>query len=241
MAYRSSAVAKSDSGGDLTATPAGSVANDYLSGFFSKDSTGQTIGAPSGWTIQYTGNPTSPDSQSFRYADKVAAGSDSFTFTSNAANQSILICAAHSGRDTSATPTSFRTGTENTSTNASAITAGANGGTAASGDDLLAYFGTDGTSPGGVWSFNAASGPGAFTQRQNDSTPIWSSSSLSTLDNYGGGATGTVTETITLASGSAGWTAVIIAVKAAAGGAAMAQIPRTRPFPYKPGSPQGLR
>lgn len=219
MAYRSSASAKSDTGGNLTATPAGVQANDYLGGFWTQDANPGAPTYPTGWTQRADASLSSPDGQDAFYADKVAAGGDSFAFTTAAGNANMLITAAWSGRDTTA-PRTFVQPTTNGSSNASPVSAAAAGGTAVAGDDLAAFFASDQTVGSDVWVFDPPTSPGTFTERVDDHTTDWTAATLATLDNVSAGATGNITSTITRSSGTgnAGWRAVIVAIKAAAGG-----------------------
>jgi len=217
MALRSTATATSSTGGNLTATPAGVQSGDYLSGFFSSDAgtpVTSNVVKPTGWTEQVNKDTTLPDGQYFRYADKVATGSDSFTWTNSETFEAVLIAASHSGRSGT---TSFITATQVTTAQSSPITEAATGGTAIAGDDLIAYYGEDVSGFSSPFTHNAASGPGTFTKQQDLTGGVGhTSSTLSTLDNYAGGATGNVTVTATGAGSTAGWVGVIVAVKAAA-------------------------
>jgi hypothetical protein len=93
MAFRSSAITSSATGGTLTATPAGVQAHDYLGLFLVRDdTTAITIGYPTGFTEQVNADQVLPDKQTVRYADKPdASGADSFAVVTDAVNHCALI------------------------------------------------------------------------------------------------------------------------------------------------------
>jgi hypothetical protein len=218
MAFRSSAIATTNAGGNLTATPSGVAAGDYLSGWYSQDGTPPnfTVTVPTGWTEEKTLDEQAlPDGAYIRYADKIAAGGDSFTFTTNdTTHEAALICAAHSGR-AQTSPASFITSSSLTTLGTSPLTASITGGTAASADDLLVYVVAD-NPVAGVWSFTPPANPiGHFILQQNGSSGSFVSMSLATLDNFAGGATGSISEILTKATNQTGWYAVVAAIKSA--------------------------
>ena len=230
MAFRSSALATSNTGGGtLTATPAGVAANDYLGGYFVMDASSGDV-TPTGWTNRVTVNNEGPDTQGYQYCDKIAAGGDSFTTQTLDGRSCSWFTAAWSGRDTAAPRNDLQNAAKNTST-ASPITistAGATSGTvgvtASAGDDIAFFSNLDQQGQTDVWGYdNDLTG---YTERQ-DSNHDWMTACLYTKDNVSGGGEGGLSITSTRSSGAsgAGWSTVIIAIKAAAGAAAALNLP----------------
>lgn len=212
MAYRSSAIASSSTGGNLTATPVGVAAGDYLAMAFLEDTSITGLTFPSGFT-QVSDVAGGPDGQEYRVSGKTnATGSEVFTATSTSSRQSALISAAWSGRDTT-TGLTTSSATAWSGASATPITASAAGVTAAANDDVALFILGDQTSSTARWSSAAPSG---YTQRQNAPAVDWVSLfALHTIDNVSAGATGSISSTLTLTSGAgqAGWAAVVLAIK----------------------------
>lgn len=220
MAFRSSAIASSSGGGDLTATPAGVQAHDYLGALYVQDFVGRPPTYPSGWTERVNADG-GVDGQTARYADKDdASGSDSFTFTVSFSNQNVLITAAWSGRDNSAprsaTPvlTAFRS-----ANSASPISDTINGITALNADDIAVMGVTDQPAGANRWTYSAIA---SYTEQYSGVSVDWVSGiTLQTRDAVGAGATGNFSTTITDSlAGSADRAGIVVAIKAAAAGGA---------------------
>ncbi len=225
MSFRSSAIASSSSGGNLTATPAGVAAHDYLGAIWVADGTAEAPTPPAGWTLRVTASGGA-DGQCFRYYDKDdASGSDSFTFTYAGGSPCVLICAAWSGRD-NANPRS--------TTPVTTAFAGSNAGhpisftitgiSATAGDDIAVWACTDDASGGSRWTFSTISG---FTERNDGANQDWASGALlQTLDNAAGGATGNFSTTISDSGVHSGdRAAIVVAIKASSGAAAASFLP----------------
>jgi len=215
MAFRSSAKANATSG-NVTATPPGVQAHDYLAAILSHDS-GSTTGA-TGWN-QIDQLNYGPDNQVSTLFDKYdATGSDSFQFSSNTSFGIGLICAAWSGRDNSAPrsapPVRTADGTERTSPISISLT----GITAQAGDDLAVFMGMDQTHGDARWTFSEITN---FTERQDGVNEEWASGiNMQTRDNVSAGATGSLATTATRSSGTGqgAWCGWVMAIKASGGG-----------------------
>jgi hypothetical protein len=214
MAFRSSATAKSNSGGNLTATPAGVQAGDYLGAGYASDNAGGTdTPTSSGWTQRSSADlaASTPDGQTVRWLDKVAAGGDSFTFTNSSVNPNILMTGAWSGR--SGARTAIQSSVQ-TLAQTPPITAVVTGVTAVAGDDIVLFMSTDQQAGPDQWTYTP---PSLYTEQQDDTNASWCGATLDTRDNVSAGATGNLTVTITRASGSnnAGWGAIVVAIAVA--------------------------
>lgn len=223
MAFRSSAKASSSSGGTITATPTGVAAHDYLGATYLCDTNTGNLNVPSGWTNDQTNQWASggPDGGRQFFAFKAdASGTDGFGFSDTAGTASnALITAAWSGRDNSTPHSTARVKTLDTNSNTSPVSATITGITASAGDDIAVFMGADQTVAGGRWTFSTITG---FTERQDGVATDWVSGiALDTQDNVAGGATGNFSTTITRGSGTGntGYAAVVVAIKAASGGA----------------------
>lgn len=212
MAHRSSAIASSSTGGNLTATPAGVAAHDYLGALYSQD-TSNTATTPAGWTSRQDLSG-GPDGQGAAYYDKDdASGSDAFTWTNSTGNPVALITAAWSGRDNAAPRTALAP-TAMSGSLATPISASITGVTAAAGDDIAVWIVGDQVSSTARWNCSTVTG---YTERQDGVAVDWVSLiALDTLDAASAGATGSLASTLTRTSGSgnAGWAAVVVAIKA---------------------------
>ena len=215
MTFRSSAIASSSTGGNLTATPSGVAANDYLGGWHSRDlSLGSPPTYPVGWTERADLANSSPDGHRSFYFDKdTATGSDSFTVTDGEVNHNSLICAAWSGRKNAAPRTAMQT-TVDANSNTTPVSASFTGVTAVVGDDIAVFMLTDQTVNADRWTFSTIAG---YTERQDGVAVDWVSGyALDTLDNASAGATGSLASTITRDSGSgnAGYRGIVVAIAA---------------------------
>jgi len=228
MAFRSSAIASSASGGTLTATPAGVAAHDYLGAFCVQDVQTQTITPPTGWTQRTNIDTAGPDGQTIRYLDKDdASGSDSFAVVFGGSNHAVLITGAWSGRDNTTPRSTTPVTTSNTSANASAISSTITGITATANDDIAVWMCTDQDAAAGRWTYSTITN---YTEQRDGVAVDWvSGAALDTRDNVSSGATGNFSATITnSASGNAGYFGIVVAIKAAAGAAATSVIPPRR-------------
>lgn len=219
MAYRSSASATGNSGGTLAATPAGVAVNDYLLGFWTADA-GNVATTPTGWTQRGNADTAGSDQQTTRGYDKVAAGSDSFSWAFGSANQNTLHTFAFSGRDTTAPRTFFTTTTQATGQvpdGSGNVSCNLTSGTAAAGDDLCYFVGGDQTVGAAQFSFTAPSG---FTERQDTRATSWTCGGSGSQDNHAGGAVGTLAVIAHRDSGTGNlaYGGFAVAIKAAAGG-----------------------
>jgi hypothetical protein len=223
VAIRSTATAKSNTGGPITATPSGVQVGDYLAGFYVADGPSSTYSPPPDWTEQLSANngPSSPDGHTHRFSDKVAAGGDSFQFDDNGDGvPNILTTAALSGRNTGAAITDMQA-TVNTSFNGtgnpSTFTATFTGVTAALGDDVLWSAVADQGASGDQWSFsNHTAG---YTERHDERTTTWNASMLATRENVSAGATGSLQCLYSEDGGSssqAGYSGIVVAIAKAA-------------------------
>lgn len=200
----------------MTATPAGVAVNDYLGGCCVADNNGATITVPTSWTQRVDNDQTGPDTQQMRYADKIAAGGDNFTWNCSAAINVYVINAAWSGRNTAA-PRTAVTGEQNTSVNASPITVSHTGVTAAQGDDIAVFMQLDQTLGSDDWNFSTITN---YAEQQDDTARQWLTIALDTRDNVNSGATGTLSSTATQTVGTngSGWGVIVVAIAAAASG-----------------------
>ena len=197
--------------------PAGVVADDIILLALSMDGGAATITSwPSGFTEIMQASVGGPDGRTSAVAWKRAGGSEPSTYvitmSGTTGADTLVTCAAWSGRDTTNPPT-WGTANNIGTGSASPVTANANGVTAVAGDDLawFAFADTTGATP----SFAPPSG---YTERIDAiGTSSYSSTTLATLDNASAGATGTVAGTLTFASGTAGYDAILIRIPAAAG------------------------
>ncbi len=205
MAYRSSAAVSATTNGNITATPAGVQVDDYLGGNFVGDFTNGFCTPPLGWSERANADLSGPDGQVMRYHDKIATGSDSFTFVA-AQSGSSLCCVAWSGRNTSAPRSATPVVTLDTTARATGFTANISGITAVAGDHST---GSD------RWTLSQITN---YTERQAEHTVDFVNVACDTRDNVSAGATGTLQSTLTRVSGSgtAGWSAVVVAIASAA-------------------------
>jgi hypothetical protein len=216
MALRSSSSASATSG-NITATPSGVQVGDYLGGLFSlDDSAGEgTITNPTSWTTRATEtHPLStPDGHVARYADKVATGSDSFTWQATSGGPRSCVNAAWSDRNQVNPRSTNPVTTLNTTSNTSPVSATLNGITAVNEDDIGIFWWTDQTAADGRWTSSTITD---YTERVDGIALDWVSGiGLQTRDNVSAGGTGnfSVTLTRTAGTGNAGYGAVVVALK----------------------------
>jgi len=237
VAYRSSAITSSATGGNLTATPAGVQAHDYLSLQFTRDAVQAAPSWPAGWTQRVDNSRSTPDGIGSFVADKDdATGSDDFTVVDGNTNQSALITSALSGRYNAAPRSATPVATQNLASNASPISASYTGITAQDLDDILVYKETDQLAADGRWNFDVITG---YTEREDGVATDWVSGlALDTRDAVGAGATGALASTITRTSGTgnAGYGAVVMAIKATPPPDVSFRTEARRPHPFSPGN-----
>lgn len=223
MAYRSSASATVVGGAtNITATPTGVVAHDYLGALYCDDVSGGGYTAATGWSERVNNDLAGPDTQTMRQVAKNdATGTDSFVFnTGTGGGHASLITAAWSGRDNTTPHSTTPVSTNNTSSNTSPISISATGITATANDDIAVWSNLDQQQGTDTWGYSAATN---YVERQDIGGGDWAASSqLQTRDNVSGGATGALTYTATRASGSsnAGYGVIVVAIKASGGGGA---------------------
>lgn len=154
------------------------------------------------------------DGQLCSVAWKRATGPESGTYTYGAIGGSnwVVQAIALSGRHATDPPVA---GTANVQDSAltSPITVSANGVTAVAGDDLVFFSFPDVTATG---IGNGHTAPSGYTKQEDDEL-AFSNLSISTKENVSAGATGTVSGTFALTSGTAAIAGVLIRVPAAAG------------------------
>jgi len=239
MAFRSVDHQVRSTNGTLTCSPAGMAADDYVAAQLVSDNSGATYSyTTSGLTERINNDQDAPDTQTQRYADKIATGSDDLTVDFTAGNYHHFICAAFSGRNTSAPRTATQP-TSNTSSNSTPVSASATGVTAASGDDIFVCWQCDQQASGDDWSSDSY--PAGYTEASDRADTNWVSSGCFYQNNVGAGATGSIGWTITrdAGTGNTGYGAIVVAI--ASGGAAEettglnAQVHALRPRHFAPG------
>jgi hypothetical protein len=227
MAYRSSASASSAAGGTITATPPGVQAHDYLAGFYTADGS-RTITQPTGWSTQINLDQVSPDGQSTRFSDKFdATGSDAFGWGTTDGVNVAVENAAWSGRDNTTPRSATPVSTINTTANASPISASLTGITAQNGDDIGVFMATDQDAAAARWTFSQITN---YIERIDGIAVDWISGlALDTRDAVSAGATGALASTITrgAGTGNAGYSGIVIAIKAASAGSGFPPVPES--------------
>lgn len=214
MAFRSAATTAHGSTDWTANAPSGVTAGDREIALVSQDNAGATVTFPSGFGTPQSADLSGPDSQTVWVAERVVAGGDSYAFTSSTSNSGVTHILAFSGRHAS-TAATFGTATQNTTSNASPISASCNGVTASNGDDVALVLGIDITNSGATASWSTP--PTNYTQRSASSSSLGCALTCS-RDNVSAGATGALTGTITLSAGNAGYGGYAIAIPAAGGG-----------------------
>lgn len=214
MAFRSAATTAHGSTDWTANAPSGVTAGDREIALVSQDNAGATVTFPSGFGTPQSADLSGPDSQTVWVAERVVAGGDSYAFTSSTSNSGVTHILAFSGRHAS-TASTFGTATQNTTSNSSPISASCNGVTAASGDDVALVLGIDITSSGAT--ANWTTPPTSYTQGSTSSSGLGCALTCY-RENVGSGATGSLTGTITLSAGNAGYGGYAIAIPSSGGG-----------------------
>jgi hypothetical protein len=217
VAYRSSTSGTGTSTTLATTVPAGVQADDIvlLATTFDSNTASFSGKWPTGFTQLANGNLTA-DGQAYGLAWKRLTGADSGSYTLSALTGEgaagwVCQAFAFSGRDTGNPPVNSTPATSNAA-NTSPVTIAANGVTALAGDDLcwLSYPDVSATGIG-----NGHTPPAGYTERQ-DAELGFSNLSGATQDNVSAGATGSVSGTFALTSGTSGWAAILVRIPAGA-------------------------
>jgi hypothetical protein len=207
MAFRSvSAVVGGNSGTPITpASPPGVREYDHVLLFVAIDTgAGSVITIPPEFKLIAIATQVTPDGQTGLIAWKIASAAEPATYSVNSSGgDPTAFSMAFSGRSSRNQPT--WSVLLNTSGNASPVSVGATGITALAGDDLVwaAFMDQSAASIG-----TSFAPPAGYTERVdsvNQGTTAFNSQSAATLDNASAGATGTVTGTFTMSSGTAGF------------------------------------
>lgn len=217
MAYLDSTTG-SGSGASLScAVPAGVASGDIVV-------LAATIDAPNPVTFSWPASFTqlanvavTAENQAVGSAWKRLTGADAGTYTvttGGVSSEWILQATAFTGRHATDPPTA--SSAQQNTLQSSPVSVNAATVTAVAGDDLCWISGPD-VNAGDIGTGHTA--PPSYTERE-DTENGWCNLSAATWDNVSAGATGTVTGTFALASGQAGWAAVLVRVPAAAGGGA---------------------
>lgn len=141
------------------------------------------------------------------------ADSGTYTFSTIGGGEEWLVHAIRfTGRDTTNPPVAS-TAVVNNVHNTSPVTVSANGVTSVTGDDLLWVSIPDASVTGAT---NGHTPPAGYAE-QTDTKNLFEAMSLATSDNVAAGATGTVSGTLALTSGFAGYAAFLVRIPAAAG------------------------
>jgi hypothetical protein len=201
------------------AWPATDADDIIIIGWTTDDPTVGTITYPTGFAeisrqIQTTDGQTS--AVAWKRCDGAETGNLDVTGTTIGTGPYVIGYILFDGRATASDPTG--TGAESDTTNASPVTITATGVTASDGDDLCWVGAPDPTASGGVNVWTAPSSPVVFTERVNSEnafSDLWMGNS----DNVAAGATGNISGSFTLSSGTSGWGAYLVRIPAAAGAA----------------------
>ena len=213
MAFRSSANAHAASDStSITATPAGVAVNDILYAWYSSD--GVATVTQTGWT-QLSIADNTLDNQTTRLFRRVATGTDNFTFSGDFGNGHNLVVAAFSGRNTSTPESTTSIITIDNVGRATGFGATVTGITASQGDDICIFKQLDVDAVGTTGSWSQVTN---YTEQQDvvGNSNFTTGTALDTRDNVNAGATGNFSTTLTISAGSTAWSAVVVAVKAAA-------------------------
>lgn len=202
MALKSSATASTSSAANLTATPSSYASGDRLIGIMGINNNGSTATPPSGWSAITSVSVGGGGAQTILAWEKVATGSDSFTFTGiTGSSYAVLGVVVLSGRNSTAVSV-YQT-TANATSNATPYTLNLTGITPSSGDDVIACVTIDGAAAD-RWSKNQfADDAGSSTSEIIDTAPVnYVQLGIDIFENVGSSATGTVYCTATRDSGS---------------------------------------
>jgi hypothetical protein len=189
--------------------PGGLAAGQYALVWWCFDVGGHSPTPPSGWVLLSSASGTDQTYLCYRKASTTGSeGSETWNIGASG-NNAEAIFACWSGRETGGSQETFATLTgPNNAANASPVSIAANSGTAAAGDDIAIFAGTD-------CSVNVADRAGSisspYTERA-DAQNGWAWSYLATQDAVTAGALGTITVTAT-GSGTCGWAAFVVAIK----------------------------
>ena len=215
MAYRDSTSNSGSSDTPNVAVPTGVAADDIVILAATMDNSTVTIDAadwPTGFT-ELAETALTLDGQRCTAGWKRLTGADSGSYTFGSwggAHSWICQAYAYSGRDTTAPPVASTIAVNNTG-NSSPVTITANGLTAVAGDDLLMLAWPD------VNTNNAGTGmsaPTSYTERE-DAESGFNNAAGFDRENVSAGATGDISCTLTLASGTSGWAALLVRIPAA--------------------------
>ncbi len=211
MAYRSSSTGSGNGFQPATAVPAGAASGDIMILAATIDASAAVFDTgdwPTGFT-ELSEVGMTLDGQRAAIGWKRLSGADSGSYTFGdvgSIGDWIAQAYAFSGRHATDPPT-LTTATSNAS-NASPVSVNASTITAVSGDDLLWVSAPD-VNASGIATGHTA--PTDYAERQ-DVENAWSNLAGASRDNVSAGATGTVTGTLTLASGASGWTAWLVRI-----------------------------
>ncbi len=228
MAYRSSSSNALNSGTASTTVPAGSTTDDIVILACAVDNTSEDLTSkwPANFTPLVANSAITADGHRWGCAWKRLTTADAGSYTMAALADTIhdwtLHAVCFSGRHTTNAPVNSTVATQNTP-QSSPVSVAANGVTAVTGDDLLWLSVPDVTASG---IGNLHTDPSGFTEAQ-DNELAWVNMGTSYQNNVSSGATGTITGSFALTSGTAGYAALLIRIPAAAA-AATAPPPATR-------------
>lgn len=169
---------------------------------------------PANWTQLDLQNPATPDGMTIVLYSRIANGNEASERTwsgmSATLNQGIIV-ACWTGRSGTI---AFQV-TSNTTANASPVTVTMTGITAQLGDDIAWCPGGDSNGvTGWVWA-----APASYSLKENQDQQ-WVPQALATRDNVSAGGTGNLAGTLTNAGNTSAYTGWVVALRAAAAGAA---------------------
>jgi hypothetical protein len=226
ITFRSvSALVKQVTTGTIVVTkPAGVVDGDVMITVHIKEGGGGwTITPPAGWTLIQGPDSTTSDGQELVAYKKVASSEGaSYSWSHDANNRTLSFAVAYSGVDNT-TPININGVTIDSGANASPVSVSSPAETTTQNGCMLLHVAAgDPTNSGGSWT-----APAGFTARVNDfdtGSPMDGFVPVLLADKIqsSAGSTGTLTSTLTLSGGDAGWIAQTIALQDAsppAGGA----------------------
>lgn len=181
---------------------------------------------PSGFEEIMQASVGGPDGRTSAVAWKRAGSSEPSTYVITMSGSSgadtLVTCSAWSDRDTTNPPT-WSTANNVGTGSASPVTVNANGVTAVAGDDLAWFVFADTTGPA-----PSIAPPGGYTERIDTIGNNFAHTAVATNDAVSAGATGTVSGTMTFASGTAGYDAILVRIPMGAGGGGSGIVPLGR-------------
>jgi hypothetical protein len=208
VAYLDSTTAEGSSTTPSVSVPSGVQADDIVilavsQGFTSGDF---TAAWPSGFSELADLNITSGIGRSVGVAWKRLTGADSGSYTlGSTGTNANWICQAYAFRGPLVPAITSQI---NESANSSPVTATAPGHTALAGDDLLWLVMAEPSDSGG---YNGATAPTDYTEQEDaENSGGFVAVAGATRDSVGAGATGDVSGTFALSSGTAGWAAFLV-------------------------------